>query len=425
MVLSSRVIIGAQWGDEGKGKITDIFSKDADMVVRSQGGNNAGHTLSVSGEIHKLHLIPSGILNSDTVCVVGSGVVLNPKVFLEEIDVLESRGVSTENLFVDVRAHVIMPYHWILDDIFERRRGSGGIGTTKLGIGPCYMDKYERIGLRVCDLVDTQSFPDKVRKVIDEKNIIIEAYGYSKVSADDIIEEYVEYGRRMSKYVTDTSIMVYDYISAGKDVIFEGAQGTLLDIDFGTYPFVTSSHPISGGVCVGSGIGPLMVDECVGVAKAYVTRVGNGPFPTEVTGQYGDHMLKVGHEYGTTTGRARRCGWFDSVVMKYAVRTNSLNSIVINKLDVLCGLPKLKICVAYKRDGEIINDFPYSLDLLSECEPVYEELDGFSEDISSVRVYADLPASAQRYIQRIEEICDTKVCMIGVGPGRDQVILKS
>lgn len=424
MVLSAKVVIGSQWGDEGKGKIIDIFSKDADMVVRSQGGNNAGHTLNVSGEVHKLRLIPSGILNRGTVCIVGAGVVLDPAVFFGEIDLLETRGVSTENLFVDVRTHVVFPYHCVLDCVFEERLGKSGIGTTKLGMGPCYMDKYKREGIRVCDLIDTETLPEKIRRVVSDKNIMLKAYGHDELNADEIVERYVGYGERLSKFAADTSVMVHDFILNGKNVLFEGAQGSLLDIDFGTYPFVTSSHPVSGGVCVGTGIGPLMIDECIGVSKAYITRVGNGPFPTELTDACGKHMLDVGHEYGTNTGRARRCGWFDAVVMRYAVRINSLGSIVINKLDVLSGLPSLKICVAYKRNGAIVNDFPYSLDVLAQCEPVYEEFEGFGEDISGVKSYSDLPCAARRYIEAIESASGVKVSMAGVGPEREQVVTK-
>lgn len=422
--MSSKVIVGAQWGDEGKGKIIDIFSKDADMVVRSQGGNNAGHTLNVSGEVHRLRLIPSGILNKGTVCVVGAGVVLDPSVFFGEIDLLESRGVSTDNLFVDVRTHVIFPYHCILDEVFEERLGKEGIGTTKLGIGPCYMDKYKRAGIRVCDLIETETLPDKIRRIVDDKNVILKACGRSELSAEEIIEKYIQYGKRLSKFATDTSVMVHEFISRGRNVLFEGAQGSMLDIDFGTYPFVTSSHPVSGGVCVGTGVGPLMIDECIGISKAYITRVGNGPFPTELTDSCGQHMLDVGCEYGTNTGRARRCGWFDAVVMRYAVRINSLGSIIINKLDVLRGLPILKICVAYKRNGTVIKDFPFCLDALSQCEPVYEEFESFSEDISEVREYGGLPSAARSYIEAIENVCGVMVSMVGVGPGREQVVVK-
>jgi len=342
--MATKVVIGAQWGDEGKGKIIDILAQQSDVVVRSQGGNNAGHTVEANGEQYKLHLIPSGILNPQTLCIIGNGVVVDPGVLLEELDMLQSRGISTDNLRIDARAHVIMPYHRELDGLSEIARGKADIGTTKKGIGPAYMDKAERSGIRMCDLMNRELFIEKARINVKIKNEIIEKiYGGTALNADSMIEEYLGYADRLKKYVADTTVMLYEAIKSGKNVLFEGAQGTLLDLDLGTYPYVTSSHPTSGGVCIGSGIGPTMIDECIGVVKAYTTRVGKGPFPTELNDEIGEAIREKGHEYGTTTGRARRCGWFDAVIVKYAVRTSGLTSIVVNKIDTLGDIGKLKI----------------------------------------------------------------------------------
>lgn len=423
--MATRVVIGAQWGDEGKGKIIDILAQQAEVVVRSQGGNNAGHTVEANGEQYKLHLTPSGILNSDTLCIIGNGVVVDPGVLIGELDMLEARGVSTNNLKIDARAHLILPYHRELDGLSEKARGKGDIGTTKKGIGPCYMDKAERSGIRMCDFMNKELFVEKVKANVALKNQIIEKiYGGTPLNADDIIEEYLAYAERLRKYVTDTTVLLYQAIKSGKNVLFEGAQGTLLDLDLGTYPYVTSSHPISGGVCIGTGIGPTMIDECIGVVKAYTTRVGKGPFPTELFDEVGDQIREKGHEYGTTTGRPRRCGWFDAVIVKYAVRTSGLTSIVVNKIDTLGDVDKIKICVAYKKGDELIQEFPPSLEELALCEPVYEEMDGWKGDIGHIRKYDDLPENAKKYIKRIEEICDVSVSMVGVGPGRDQNIIK-
>jgi len=423
--LPTKVLVGSQWGDEGKGKITDIFAQDAEVVVRSQGGNNAGHTLVVDGKTYKLQLVPSGILNSDTVCTVGYGVVIDPKVILAEIDTLEQAGFSCANLFIDSRAHVIMPYHIAIDAFSEEERGEGDIGTTRRGIGPCYMDKVGRVGLRMQDLINPEAFKKKLEIALRLKNDIIEkVYGGKPFDLVAVYNEYVAYGERLRKFVTDVTIIVHEAVSAGKKVIFEGAQGTLLDIDLGTYPYVTSSHPIAGGVCVGSGVGPADIDECIGIAKAYLTRVGKGPFPTELFDDIGDTIRERGAEFGTNTGRPRRCGWFDAVIMRYSVRTSSLTSLIINKLDTLSGLEKLKIAVNYECNGEIITHFPASLEKLASCTPVYEEIEGWDEDITGVREYSQLPMAARNYIELIEKYCNIKVNMIGVGPGRDQVIIK-
>ncbi len=421
--MSTKVVIGAQWGDEGKGKTIDILAGKSDVVVRTSGGNNAGHTIEADGVTYKLHIMPSGILNPRTLNIIGMGVVIDPKVLIEEIDGMESQGISTKNLKIDSRAHVIMPYHIELDGLSEKARGKGDIGTTKKGIGPCYMDKTERSGIRMCDMINPEKFSTMVRENLKIKNKIIElVYGGTPFDADAVIAEYSAYAKRLAPYVTDTTPILYDSIKSGKEVLFEGAQGILLDIDLGTYPYVTSSHPISGGVCVGSGIGPKDIDECIGILKGYTTRVGNGPFPTELNDEVGEQIRQNGHEFGTTTGRPRRTGWFDAVIAKYAVRTNSLTSIVLNKIDPLGNIGKIKICTAYEKNGQIITDFPPTLEELAECKPIYEELDGWTEDISNIKDFKLLPIAAQRYVRRIEELCGCKIASIGVGPGRDQNI---
>ncbi|MDA3846739.1 MAG: adenylosuccinate synthase [Vallitaleaceae bacterium] len=421
--MSTLVIIGAQWGDEGKAKIIDILSEKADVVVRSQGGNNAGHTVSVDDEVYKFHLIPSGILYPNKECIIGNGVVIDPEGIIKEIEGLHAKGISTDRLKISLRAHLVMPYHKILDGIKEVYRGNDDIGTTKKGIGPCYMDKVERCGIRVCDLLNDSLFEKKVRENVEIKNKIIK-YVYEQdttVDADEIIKAYRGYRDILSKYFADTTVLVHEAVSSGKKVLFEGAQGTLLDIDLGTYPYVTSSHPVTGGVCVGSGIGPTAIEESIGVMKGYVTRVGKGPFPTELFDKTGKQIQDVGHEFGTTTGRARRVGWFDAVIGKYAVRTSTLTAIALNMIDVLSDLGPIKICVAYKKGEEIINEFPPSLEELALCEPIYEEMPGWGP-ISHLRSYEDLPAEAKAYVKRIEELCGTKITMVGVGPNRDQNI---
>ncbi len=423
--MPTKVVIGAQWGDEGKGKITDILAGESDVVVRSSGGNNAGHTVEANGVQYKLHLMPSGIINKGTLCIIGNGVVVDPKVLLEEIDMLTEKGVDVSNLKIDMRAHVIMPYHIELDGLSEKSRGKGDIGTTKKGIGPCYMDKAERSGIRVCDLMNAEIFEQKVRANVEIKNKIITlVYGGEAVDADSIIKEYLGYAERLRQYAADTGVLLYDAIKEGKKVLFEGAQGTLLDLDLGTYPFVTSSHPISGGVCVGTGIGPTLIDECIGIVKAYTTRVGKGPFPTELFDDMGDLIRNRGNEFGTTTGRPRRTGWFDAVIVKYAVRTSSLTSIALNKIDTLSDIGNLKICVGYNMNGKMITEFPPSLEELALCEPIYEEMPGWEGDISGCTSYDELPENAKRYIERLEELVGCKIAMVGVGPNRTQNLLR-
>lgn len=422
--MPANIVVGTQWGDEGKGKIIDIIASRADVVVRSQGGNNAGHTVVNDGQTYKLHLIPSGILYKNTACLIGAGVVLDPKDFLSEIDDLSLRGISFDNLKIDPRAHVVMPWHITLDGLSEKFRGNSDIGTTKRGIGPCYMDKYERCGIRVYDLVHPEVFAEKVRMTGKLKNkIITEVYGGEPHDIEAIIKEYTEYGKRLAKYVDDVSVIVYEAAKANKTIMFEGAQATLLDIDFGTYPYVTSSHPLSAGVCVGTGVGPMIISNIIGVAKAYTTRVGKGPFPTELNDEIGETIRNKGGEFGTTTGRPRRTGWFDAVIVRHSVRVNGLSSLAINKLDTLGGIGDLKVCVAYKKpDGTVIENFPAALEELADCVPVYETLKGFDDDVSSCRSFDELPEACKKYIERLEELCDCHISMVGVGPDREQII---
>lgn len=422
--MPANIVVGTQWGDEGKGKIIDIIASRADVVVRSQGGNNAGHTVVNDGQTYKLHLIPSGILYKNTACLIGAGVVLDPKDLLSEIDDLSSRGISFDNLKIDPRAHVVMPWHITLDGLSEKFRGNSDIGTTKRGIGPCYMDKYERCGIRVYDLVHPEVFAEKVRMTGKLKNkIITEVYGGEPHDIEAIIKEYTEYGKRLAKYVDDVSVIVYEAAKANKTIMFEGAQATLLDIDFGTYPYVTSSHPLSAGVCVGTGVGPMIISNIIGVAKAYTTRVGKGPFPTELNDEIGETIRNKGGEFGTTTGRPRRTGWFDAVIVRHSVRVNGLSSLAINKLDTLGGIGDLKVCVAYKKpDGTVIENFPAALEELADCVPVYETLKGFDDDVSSCRSFDELPEACKKYIERLEELCDCHISMVGVGPDREQII---
>lgn len=422
--MAANIVIGTQWGDEGKGKVIDILASRADVVVRSQGGNNAGHTVANGGETYKLHLIPSGILYKDTLCLIGAGVVLNPQDLLGEIDDLESRGISCDNLRIDPRAHIVMPWHIILDGLSEKFRGNLDIGTTKRGIGPTYMDKYERSGIRFYDLIHPEIFAEKARTTGKLRNkIITNVFEGEAVDIEAVIKEYTEYGKRLAKYEADVSVLTYEAVKDNKNILFEGAQATLLDIDFGTYPYVTSSHPLSAGVCVGTGVGPTVIDNIYGVAKAYTTRVGKGPFPTELNDATGDYIREKGHEFGTITGRPRRTGWFDSVIIRHAVRVNGLNCLVINKLDTLANIDTLKICTAYKKpDGTVIKDFPATLEELNGCEPVYEDHPGFKDDISSCRTFDELPDICKGYIKRLEELCECRIAMIGVGPDREQQI---
>lgn len=424
--MKTVAVVGSQWGDEGKGKVIDFLATQADVVIRGQGGNNAGHTLVVDGKKFALRLIPSGILNPNTINVIGNGIVFDPKGFFEEIEMLESNGICTKNIKISDRAHIVFPYHKELDGLAEEARGDNKIGTTKKGIGPCYMDKTERSGIRVCDLMNKEVFAKKLKLQIEAKNKIVTGV-YEKEAMfdfDEVYNEFIVYAEKMKPYVDDTTVIVYDAIKAGKKVLFEGAQGTLLDLDLGTYPFVTSSHPISGGFAVGAGVGPNMIKDVVGIVKAYTTRVGEGPFVTELFDETGDRIRTQGHEFGTVTGRARRCGWFDAVIVKYAARVNGLTSISFMLLDVLTGFDKIKICTAYKMGDKIIDNFPASLEDLAKCEPVYEELDGWHEDITNVENFDDLPENAKKYVARIEELIDVNIDLVSVGPNRTQTIIR-
>lgn len=422
--MPANIVVGTQWGDEGKGKIIDILASRADVVVRSQGGNNAGHTVVNKGEVYKLHLIPSGILYPNTLCLIGAGVVLDPKDFIGELDSLEARGISTANLKIDPRAHIVMPWHIALDGLSEEFRGGSDIGTTKRGIGPTYMDKYERCGIRMYDLVHPEVLAEKIKSTGNLKNkIITQVYGGEAFDLDAVTAEYTEYGKRLLPYMDDVSVLTFDAHKAGKTIMFEGAQATLLDIDFGTYPYVTSSHPLSAGVCVGTGVGPRVITNIIGVAKAYTTRVGKGPFPTELDDEIGDKIRNVGGEFGTTTGRPRRTGWFDAVIVRHSVRVNGLDSLAINKIDTLSGIGTLKMCVAYKMpDGSVIENFPATLEALEGCTPVYEEFDGFDEDISGCKSFDELPENCRKYIEALEKLVGCRVSMVGIGPDRSQIL---
>jgi adenylosuccinate synthase len=419
--MATRIVVGTQWGDEGKGKYIDMLAADSDFVVRFSGGNNAGHTIVADGVKYALHLIPSGILHRGKTCIIGNGVVIDPAVLINEIKELNKKGVSTEGLLISDRAHLIMPYHRKLDELQEKFRGSGNLGTTKRGIGPAYADKAERCGIRMCDLMDKDLFVKKVRQNLEIKNMIIEkVYGGTGFDPVSVAGEYLEYAGVLKKYTTDVNTILFDAVQSGKEILFEGAQATFLDIDFGTYPFVTSSNPIAGGVCTGAGLGPVFVDEVYGVLKAYTSRVGSGPFPTEQNNKIGEMIRELGWEYGTTTGRPRRCGWLDAVMIRYAARVNGLTGLAVNHVDTIGKLERIKLCVAYMKDGVRTTSFPASLKELAECEPIYEEFDGWSEDISNVRKFEDLPTNAKKYLNRIEELTGVKVKLVGVGKGREQ-----
>ncbi len=423
--MSSIVIIGSQWGDEGKGRITDLLSQKVDMVIRFQGGDNAGHTVNYKGNEFKLHLIPSGILFPDVLCIIGNGVVLNPKALLEEIADIEKKGLHTKNLRISLNCHLIMPYHLVLDEASEESMGDSKIGTTKKGIGPVHADKAAREGIRVADLMDKDRFAQKLKETLKKKNEIIQKiYSREPLRYEDILERFLEFGQEIKKYVADTSFIINDALKNNKNILFEGAQGTLLDIEHGTYPFVTSSSTLAGGVYSGAGIGPNRIDEVVGVTKAYTTRVGSGPFPTELFDEQGDLLREKGKEYGTTTGRARRCGWFDCVIMRYAMMINAIDSIALTKLDVLSGLKTIKICTAYQVEEKKHEIFSPSNFVLQKIEPLYEELEGWQEDITNIRSFDEFPENVKKYIKFIEERCKANISMISVGPERSQIIFK-
>ncbi|WP_426458265.1 adenylosuccinate synthase [Staphylococcus nepalensis] len=425
--MSSIVVVGTQWGDEGKGKITDFLAEQADVIARFSGGNNAGHTIKFGGETYKLHLVPSGIFYKEKLAVIGNGVVIDPVALLKELDGLNERGISTDNLRISNRAQVILPYHIKQDEYEEERRGDNKIGTTKKGIGPAYVDKAQRIGIRVADLLDKETFKKLLKENIEYKSAYFKGM-FDKVcpSFEEIFETYYAAGQRLAEFVTDTAKVLDDAFVAEEKVLFEGAQGVMLDIDHGTYPFVTSSNPVAGNVTVGGGVGPTFVSKVIGVCKAYTSRVGDGPFPTELFDEDGDHIREVGREYGTTTGRPRRVGWFDSVVLRHSRRASGITDLSINSIDVLTGLKEVKICTAYELDGKEITEYPANLKDLQRCKPIFETLPGWTEDITSCRSLEELPMNARRYLERISELCDVQISIFSVGPDRNQTnLLKS
>jgi len=423
--LAGFIIVGAQWGDEGKGKITDMLCEDFDYVVRFQGGNNAGHTVVFEGRTLKLHLIPSGIMYPDIVPVIGNGCVVDPPVLLSEMDMLEKQNISCERLVISTNTHLIMPWHRDLDGASEHRLGANEIGTTRRGIGPAYQDKASRLGLRMQDLFDRSILREKIASALEEKNdLLTKVYGLAPYTVDEVADEYLAYGERLRSHVTEISPLLNVALDRGDWVLFEGAQGTLLDIDHGTYPFVTSSNPTAGGACVGAGVGPTRMDRVLGIAKAYLTRVGSGPFPTELSDETGARLIEVGGEYGTTTGRQRRAGWYDAPVVKYAVEVNGLTDLAITKLDVLSCCETIKVCVAYEHRGKRYTTVPGHQSAFHHAAPIYEELPGWKVDISGCRRFEDLPAEARDYLGYLEELAGVPVSIIAVGPSREQTILR-
>ena len=423
--MSNIVIVGTQWGDEGKGKIVDLLAEHADIVVRFQGGNNAGHTMVVDGKQFISHLVPSGILQKKR-CIIGNGLVVDPEVLIEELDKLKTMGINPgpDELMISEKAHVIMPYHKSIDLAREKKKGDNKIGTTGRGIGPAYEDKSTRRGIRFVELIDLEVFKEKVTTILEEKNFYLKNYlSAETLDPEVIIERYTQYAQRLAGHVTNISVVINEAIKDGKQVLFEGAQGTHLDIDHGTYPFVTSSNTIAGNACNGAGVGPKEISGVIGIVKAYTTRVGRGPFPTELFDKTGDFIQEKGAEFGATTGRKRRCGWLDTVILKNAVRLNGLTGITITKLDVLGGLKSLNICTAYEFEGKVVKDFPASLKVLAGCKPIFETLPGWSEDISGIRKIEDLPENARNYLKRIEELVETPIDIVSIGPGREETIV--
>lgn len=424
--MSSVIVLGAQWGDEGKGKIVDYLAQKADAVVRYSGGSNAGHTVVVNNVRYKLRLLPSGVLFNDKVNVLGNGVVINPGVVLAEIAGMKAKGIDCSNLVISDRAHVVLPYHQRLDELQEEALGSHKIGTTKGGIGPCYMDKVARVGIRVCDLMEPETFAEKLKVNMEAKNAIItKIYGAEPFDYETVLKEYLKYAEELRPYVADTGVVMDELFAAGKNVLFEGAQATFLDIDHGTYPYVTSSSPTAGNACTGSGIGPRFIDHVVGVVKAYTTRVGEGPFITELldTDGPGTQIRETGREYGTVTGRPRRCGWLDAFMLHYSARLNSLDYLAITRLDILDQMPVIKMCTGYKIGDTVLKRIPASLNVLAKAEPVYEEFEGWMTDISGIREYDKLPLNARRYLERLSEVAGVELGIVSVGPNREQTIV--
>ena len=422
--MTAVAVVGSQWGDEGKGKMTDYLSQEADVVVRSQGGNNAGHTIAFDGKKFALRLVPSGIFAKDKLAVIGNGVVINPPALLKELHYLQDNGIDISGLRISSRSHITFPYHILLDKCQEEAKGDHKVGTTKNGIGPTYMDKVSRVGIRMCDLLEKDTFKEKLERNLAEKNeLFTKLYHVDPINFDDIFESYYEYGQELKQYVTDTAQIVNDALDQDKKVLFEGAQGVMLDVDQGTYPYVTASNPIAGGVCTGVGVGPNKIETVVGICKAYSTRVGAGPFPTELTDEIGDQIRETGHEYGTVTGRPRRVGWFDSVAMRHARRVSGISCLSLNLLDVLTGLKTVKICTSYKLDGKQIDYYPASLKELERCEPVYEELPGWDEDITQVKTWDALPENAKKFLKRVSELSESPLATVSVGADRIQTII--
>ncbi len=422
--MAAVVVMGSQWGDEGKGKIVDYLARQADTVVRYGGGSNAGHTVAVGGEEYKLRLLPSGILYSGTLCVIGNGVVVDPEVMLEEMDAMQKRGVDVSGIRLSNRAHIVFPYHRLIDSLSEELRGNSKIGTTKRGIGPCYQDKAKRIGIRVCDLMDKDEFAKRLKENLAIKNMELERlYNHAPLDYGEMLEAYLAYAERLRPYVCDTIALLNEELAAGKRVLFEGAQATMLDLDYGTYPYVTSSHPVSGGIGVGAGVAPGRLKNVVGVVKAYCTRVGAGPFPTEQLNEVGEKLREAGHEYGTVTGRPRRTGWLDAFVVRYAGLLSGITHMAVTRLDILDGFDEIKMCVGYRYQGAPLNEMPASLKVLAEVEPVYETFKGWKQDISGVRAYDELPAEARAYLERLAEYTGIRQGIVSVGPNRDQTIV--
>jgi len=418
------VIVGGQWGDEGKGKIIDLLAEKAKIVARFSGGDNAGHTvINPYGEF-RLHLIPSGIFNPQAICIIGNGVVINPAVLLGEIDDLRNHGVDTSRLFISDRAHLIMPYHILLDALEEERRNKGALGTTRRGIGPAFADKVARLGIRAGDLLDKDTFRGRLSAALEFENIILtKVYQVSPLSLEEIYDQYCHYGEQLAPFIRETSSIIREAATKGEFVLLEGAQGALLDTDFGTYPYVTSSSPLAGAGCIGAGLGPRQIDRVVGVFKAYSTRVGAGPMPTELKDETGDFIREKAHEYGATTGRPRRCGWFDAVAGRFSVQINGLSDVALTHLDIYDGFPSIKICTAYKFNGDVLTSFPRDVAILEKCQPIYEELDGWQETISGIRNFKKLPVRAHNYISRLEDLLSCPINLVSVGPERRQIIL--
>ncbi len=422
--MSTIVVVGTQWGDEGKGKIVDFLAAQADVVARFQGGSNAGHTVVADGHDFKLHLLPSGILYPGCTCIIGNDVVLDPVCLLKELDDLKTVGKTADGLRISNRAHVVMPYHKLMDNLQERWKGDGKVGTTGRGIGPCYADAADRIGIRVVSWMDREAFAKELKSTLAYKNKILEAFGEKPLEFESIFEEYCGYADRLRPYVCDTGALVSRLIAEDRKVLFEGAQAAMLDLSHGTYPFVTSSHPTAGAACVGLGIGPKCIHKVVGVVKAYATRVGEGPFPTELLNETGTRLREIAHEYGATTGRPRRCGWLDLAVIRYAVQLNGLDCIALTRLDILDSFPEIQICTGYRYQGEILQEFPASLKVLGEVEPIYETLPGWMADTTQCREFSQLPANCQKYVERIGEIAGAPVGIVSVGPERDHTIVR-